>query len=113
MEPICKPKFDETPQVIAVSTTASGATAVLPPKCSTFVEGLYKFRADHDCYVKLGDSSVDDPDIDGTSGDGRCWRLFAGQEELIHLDAAQSYVNVICDSDIGSTFLRIGFELAA
>lgn len=110
MSNITRPIWDTKPQVLEVTTSASGATAILPPKLSAFLPGMYKFVPDKDIYVKLGDSSVDDPDPTEDDGVGQCWKWFGGQEYLIALDTEQSYINAISESDIGTTYLRIGYE---
>lgn len=97
-----------SPSVVAVTTSASSATAV----ASTFITGLYKFQSDGDCWILFGGSDVADPDPTDTSSTGRCYKIPADQERVFRLGTNATYFKVITDATTSSTYLRWYFEQA-
>jgi hypothetical protein len=100
--------YVETPNVIAVTTTSSAATAIN----SAVIPGAYKFCPDADVWIKFGGATMDAPIIASTSGVGRCWYFPRGQEKLVYLDIDQQYLRVITSTDVTSTYLRWALEIA-
>jgi hypothetical protein len=96
----------ETPNVAAITTTATAATAL------GTVAGLYLFESDGDIWFRVGNSAVTAPVIADASSTGRCHVMHRGQEKLVYLRLEQLYIRVITDANTSSTYFRWEFVKA-
>lgn len=88
------PEIVETPNVEAMTTTASAAIAIGQSTNGVWFTVISEAIA----YIKIGGSSVDDPDETATSGAGRCWRIPADTEWTKHLRADQTHFKIKGDA---------------
>ena len=86
-----EPVLLETPNVLAVTTTASAATAL---SVNHSGQVFFTFTCDQRLFLKIGGSGVAAPDETATTGDGRCWEFPANTLTSVKLLPGQTHVRV-------------------
>lgn len=85
------PVLLETPNVLAVTTTASSAQSLnVNHDASVF----FTFICSVKVYIKIGDSGVAAPDETAAFGSGRCWEIPADTLTSVRLWPAQTHFRV-------------------
>lgn len=85
-----RPTIPETPNVTAMTTSASTAIAI----GQSFNPVFFTMIAEASGWIKFGASDVAAPDETDTSGTGRCYRFVKDVEFTKELNSAQTHFRI-------------------